>query len=314
MKYFLVLFLILLTFAHASAQTGVTANQIPRVAGTRVTLTPPPGFTPSQQFPGYAKESASASIIVTEMPAPYIEALAGFSDDAGMAKRGMKVLSRQDVTIDGRRGVLLYIKQTALQTEFLKWALFVGDATESLMVVAMFPKELQEDYSLPLKESLLTARWDQTGTVPFDEGLNFSVAEKGSLKFAKRMTNALMYSEHGAFPQKSVDAPLFIVASSLRKLDIPDIKAFSESRILSTASIKGIEIKESTAITIDGLRGHEIVANAKDDRTGEPMIVYQATLLDGEIYYVMQGLISSKNKTEHLETFRAMAKSFKRKK
>ena len=44
-----------------------------RVPGTKVYIVPPDGFRQAIQFPGYINEQKKASIMVTEMPAPFLE-------------------------------------------------------------------------------------------------------------------------------------------------------------------------------------------------------------------------------------------------
>ncbi len=307
--------LVLLSLSITVAQTdGLKDSAAVRVAGTRVSLLAPTGFVPSTQFPGYWKEADNSSIVISEVPGPYGELAAGFSDAAVLAQRGITLLNKQDVTIDGQPGLLVHVRQTAHGTDFLKWVLLTGDARESLMVVATFPKELMRTHSRALKESILGVRWERAKSVSFDEGLNFGVVEKGEFRFLKRLTNTLLYSTSDVFPNKSVADPVFIAGSSLSKITVADPKSFSEARILSTAGVTEVMVEESKAVTIDALSGHEVIASGKDRETGEPMIIFQTILFDGPIYYIMQGLVSTTRAPEHLTTFREMTKSFTRKK
>src|SRR5687767_7030540 len=75
------------------------------VVGTRISLTPPVGFVASSQFPGFEQASSGASIMVTEIAGPFSEVSAGFSSPSGAAKRGMIVVDKQAVTINGHEGV-----------------------------------------------------------------------------------------------------------------------------------------------------------------------------------------------------------------
>jgi len=283
-----------------------------RVMGTKVSLVPPPGFVPSERFPGYGLEEAGASILVTELPAPFAAATAAFTDPAALGKKSMKLLAREAVTINNRAGLLLHYQQTIAGTEFLKWLLALGDETETVLVTATFPKDVERKFSRPLRSSVLSARWDQTQSVAVEEGLSYSLGEKGTLRLAKRVGNTLLYTADAIFPSKSLDAPVFVVSPSFGGVRVGDPKAFAEARALKIDSVINIGVIEPQAVVIDGLRGYEIVTNGKDKKTGEPMTVYQIMLFEDDAYYLMQGLVSARRAPRHLDAFREMAHSFKR--
>ncbi len=77
------------------------------VPGTSVSLPPPAGFIPADRFPGFMKESTGSSIMVSEIPGPYAEVTAGFSDKRQMQARGMTLLDHSSVTVDRQRAMLL---------------------------------------------------------------------------------------------------------------------------------------------------------------------------------------------------------------
>lgn len=296
-------------FSHAQKPQAQGAS----IVGTKVSLKPPDGFTPSPQFPGYSHESLGSSIMVTELPAPFAEASAGFSNPSQLMKRGMTLLSKQEVKVNGRGGLLVQVKQNAFGTEYLKWLLLLGDEKETIMIVAMFPKELNDELSEKLKASVLTATWDRKKEISPTEGLNFTVNEKGDLKLAKRIANSLTFTKSGILPSKDVDDPLFIVAPSLSKMEIGNPEEFAKTRVLQTATIKDIEIEHLNKVTIDTLNGSEIVAKGEDKETGQPMVLYQVILFEEQGYFLMQGLISNRNRQPYVEVFREMARTFKRK-
>ncbi len=304
---------VLLTIA-CSSQTKELPKQDVLVVGTKVSLTPPDGFVVSSQFPGFEQESLGASIMVTEIGGPFPEVSAGFSSPSGAAKRGMIVVDKQAVTINGHSGVLLRIKQNASGIEFLKWLLVFGDEKESVMVTAAFPKQFEDTLSGKMKASILTAKWNKELNVPFTEGLNFVVVEKGDLKFAKRISNLLLYSKGGIFPSKSVDNPVFVVGSSFSRFAIDEREKFAEKRITQSDTVQDIQIEQSSGVIIDDLRGYELSAKGKDVKSGELMVVYQVLLFEEQTYYIIQGLVSEKEKQDYLATFKDMARSFKRKK
>ena len=290
------------------------AGQMVRVSGTKISLVPPAGFGPSTQFPGYWIEAAGASIMITEMPAPYAALKPTFTDGAALSKKAMKLLGQKPVTIGGVSGLLLHYEQAAYGTQFLKWMLALGDENEVVLITATFPKESEKKFSQALRQSVLSAKWNKSQSVAADKGLNFSVSEKGAFKLAKRISNALLYTDSPVFPNKSPDAPLFIVAPSFGRPSTGDQKASAEARVFQIAGVINIGVVDPQPVTIDGLSGYEIVTSGKDKETGRPVSVYQVMLFDDGAYYLMQGLVSAGQAAKYLDTFKEMARSFKRRK
>jgi hypothetical protein len=181
-----------------------------------------------------------------------------------------------------------------------------------VIITATFPKEFENELSEKLKASILTATWDREKNISPTEGLNFTVSEKGDLKLAKRFINMLAFTKGGIFPEKAIDNPFFTVGQSVSKFEIDDTEAFARSRILQTASITGIEIERSSNVTIDNLNGYEIVATGKDKQSDQTVMIYQTILFESQSYYIMVGLISSRQREAYLAAFKEMAGSFKR--
>jgi hypothetical protein len=313
MKLFITTSLCLLATVHCFSQSRTAPKQQIPVLGTRVSLTPPDGFISSSQFPGFWQESTNCSILVTEFPASFNEASSGLSNPSALSKRGMVLIEKQQVKVSGHAGILAQVMQNISGTEYLKWLLVLGDEKESVLITAAFPKGLERQLSEKMKVSVLTAKWDKEKNIAPTEGLNFSIAEIGELRIAKRMANMLLYSKNGVFPSKDIDDPFLVVGQSLATVDIGDPEEFAKRRVLKTAEVTDVEIESSNRVTIGTLDGYEIVAIAKDKESGGPMAIYQVMLFEQQGYFLIQGLVSSKNRQPFLKVFKEMARTFRRK-
>lgn len=314
-----IVWLLLFALCGFAQTSGVAPPQqqsppkLVRVEGTKVSLVPPPGFVPSKQFTGYELAATGASIIVLELSGPIAQVTAGFNDPAQLSRKAMQLLGRETVTLNGAPATLFHLAQTANGTEYLKWMLALGDANATVLVAANFPRQLEQQYSRVLRDSILSMRWDQSRKVVVDEGVPFSVEAQGGLKLAQqRLLNTLLYTVDGIVPAQSVEQPLFVAGMSISQQLILNPKEFSERRVFATESVVSIGVVDAQPVMIDGLSGYEIVTQGKDRATGQPVTLYQVTLFDETIYYVMQGLIGGRRATDYLGTFRAMARSFKR--
>jgi hypothetical protein len=314
MKIFSILPLMFCLSLIGVSQGVDSTTQVIAVPGTRVSLVPPTGFTPSAQFSGFSAESLASSIIVTEFPGPLSEVSSNLLNPSVLAKTGMALLNKQAVKVNHHEGLLLYVAQTALGTEYRKWLLVLGYENECVIIAAAFPKEHEDDLSERLKASILTAKWDRERMVPPTEGLNFTVTEQGEIRLVKRIANTLLYTKSGVFPSKGVDDPIFVVGQALSKLDVGDKEQFAKSRLSQTGTINNIEIVRLGQVSVDNLPGYEISAKGYDKESGSAMLLYQMVLYEDESYYIMQGLVSSQHGQKYLTVFEQMARSFRRKK
>jgi hypothetical protein len=284
-----------------------------KVPDTKVSLVPPASLKLTERFPGFSDDETNSSIIVTELPAPYSKFANEITKEA-FAKRGMNLLSRREVSLNGRPGILLHVRQEAQSVAFLKWIVVTGNEKATVMVAAAFPEEMKAQLSSAMEQSALSVQWDAEAKIDPLAGLNFSFNDDPSLKFAERISRAVILTKDGALPPKSTNGTIFIISSSLPEAMISDLGKFAEEQMMQIEQISGIAIKKKSDVTIDGLPGKEIVAEAKwKDLPDAPVVVYQVLLLDGEYHFIMQGFAPREEQEKYLAVFTRIAKSFRKK-
>ena len=284
-----------------------------KVPGTKVRLVPPTSLKPSERFPGFWDEETSTSIVITEMPVPYSEIANGFTKEA-LATKGMSLLSKKEISLNGRPGILLHVGQEARSIAFLKWMVITGNEKETVLVTATFPEEMKAQLSSAMEQSALSVQWDAEAKVDPLAGLNFSFNDDPSLRFARRISNGVMLTKDGALSGKRKNDPFFIIGPSISQVEISDIGRFAERQLMQTEKATGITIKKQSDVTIAGLSGREIVAEAQwNDLPDAPMIIYQVLLLDGKNYFIMQGFAPREEQEKYLAVFTRISQSFRKK-
>lgn len=276
-----------------------------------IKLIKPDGFEVAEKFDGFQQASTQSSVIVMTIPGPFVEVTKGFTPGE-LKSQGMKLRSKQNVSIDGNKGILINLHQAAYGTKFIKWVFAFGNETETKIITATFPQSKAAKLSTILKSVLLTAKNDVTSPTAGSD-VDFNISPSNKLKFTRSMNRAVMYTKDGEIPAKSPEDPLFIVAPSLSEATIVDKKEFANRRLAQTKSIKINSITSTNPITIDGFDGYEIVADAKDIASDTPITIYQVMLFDDSSYILIQGLVGTKVVNEYLPEFKAMAESFKKK-
>jgi hypothetical protein len=293
-------------------QVSPVVAQPVRVTGTSVALAPPPGFEPSSRFPGFERADLQSSVMVTEIPGPVAEVSRGMTS-AGLATRGMTLISSTTLPVDGRQALLLKVSQSAGGMTVHKWMIVSGDAKATVMIVGTFPKEREPQIGDAMKGSLLTARWAAAAGPPNHfEGLSFRVSPTTSLKIAGRMSNMVMLSESGQMGPQGPTAALFVVGTSLAPVDLSDLKAFAGARASQTKQLKNLRVSEERAMPIGNEGAYELVAEGTDIATGRLVTLYQVVLPDPQGYVLMQGMVASTRATSVVPEFRKAAQSFRR--
>jgi hypothetical protein len=272
----------------------------------------PDGLEKASSFDGFGHPEIQASVVAVRLAAPYSKAITGFNPEQ-LSARGWTLLSRLDVKVDDLPGILVHFEQPTVGQVFLKWSLVFGDEQRTTIVTATIPKANAEQLAARLKDAVLSTRLDRASDVDPGSDLPFTIVSSSKLKLTPLVSKTLAYTRDGVVPLKSPKDPLFIAASSLGEVVAGDKRQFAERAIRQAAQTKGLVLKSTEAITIDGLDGYESLAEATDAQSETPLVVYQAILFDGTSYIVMQGLVGRELRDQYLPEFKAMTRSLKRK-
>jgi hypothetical protein len=286
------------------------AAQPVRIPGTDVTLQPPAGFALAESFPGFQSAESRASIMVTQMPAPVAEIRKAMTGEM-LATRGIKLLSSKEETVGRREALLLQVAQSAAGVDCLKWMLVTGDPKETIMIVGTYPKSAGEEVGAAIKSALLSASLAAAGPGDPFEGLQFRIAPREGLKIAGRVSNMLMLTESGDTGPLGSGEPIYIVGSSIGPGG-GDLKTFAEARARKTEQIEDLQNLSGREITLDGLAAYELLADAKDVKSGIAVRLYQVIAQEGSGYYIVQGLVGADRAAELLPEFRRVTESFRR--
>ena len=277
-----------------------------RIPGTKVSIDSPQSFALSSRFAGMENVEKGASIMVTEIPAAVDHTTAGFTEE-NLEARGMQLLSSEDVMVGEQKGMLYGLKQQARGIMFEKWMVALGDARTSILVVATYPEAFSEELKSTMRTALLSASWDPGIVTGQFEGLSYRISETDELKIQHRMQNMLLLSAPGS--SRGPETPLIVVGSSFSQQQISNIEDFSRLRIDQTQKITDVSAIEGVDKTVDGRPAYELTARAKDKQSGTPVAVYQLIVVDGQTYYIAQGLVGESSREQYLPQFRAVAES-----
>jgi hypothetical protein len=306
-KLKLILLLILQIFLVGQVVFSQTEKLI-KVPGTKCSLIPPDGFVASATFGGFQNQETGSSIMVNELPFSYKILAASFTPE-DLKSRGMTLIKKQTIKFNGSEATLLDVTQEAYGTTYLKQILLFGDSNIAVVVNGIYPQSSKE-LETKIKDALLSTVYDSLQNDNPLEAVSFSIETKDSdFKLVKYLSGSLLYSVDGKIPSEK---PTIIVGISIAKVSAQNYKKYAEERLKQLPLGGEIAIKQSKEITIDNLKGYEIVANGKT-KDGKAELIYQVMLFanNGD-YYIFVGQ-TTENFDKYLESFKEIAKTFKHK-
>lgn len=278
------------------------------VRGTRVSIDAPPGFELAQDFAGFVNRAEPASIMVTEMPIPLDQLMAGFSAEA-ISSRGMTLMHRGAVVIDGRKAVLLSLRQHHGASPFLKWVACFGSDTGSVMLMATFPESLPATSGERLKAAILGAKWT-TGEKPVGvfQGLKFELQRSADIQPLQQIQGMVVLGRSGEFGTPGTTKPVMIAGA----LPGPTVTtanwaAASKGFVLQSNRLLNVVFQKEARVRIAGFDALEIEGTAQARQSGAPLVFYQAWIPHASGNLVIYGEVGVNDKAIYLPRFRGVA-------
>jgi hypothetical protein len=310
MKNTLQIKLLAFLFLLASAVFAQNPAGYIQPKGSAVSLKPPAEFVESSNFTGFANPRLAASIMIVSLDAKF-ENLSKVFTKENLAKKGINLLNQKKVSVDGRNDILYVATQTLHNVEFSKWILLFGEDDKTIQITASLPKRYEKQLGTVIENSLLSLKWDSKKTIEPTEGLNFSIKETDKLKISGGFSKFLSLTLNGEKVVKDVNNPLFIAGQSFSTVLIPNRKLYAEARAKKYDYLSDVEIIETKSVNIDGADGFATVFHGTDNKTGTKMFNYQVMLFQANIYFLLLGTVSLKNKDLYFDDFKKISESFK---
>jgi hypothetical protein len=299
--------LLLIAVAGASVAAQESYVDLP-FAG--VSLLKPEGFEAAKRFDGIENKSASIAIMAAQYPGAFPDNSKPFQANATLAN-GVKIESRTDQTIAGLSGCLVKASQDTATARFKKWILLFGDGATTQMVTANLALSA-DDTQMDSVKGLLLAVKPYSGEKPaIFADMPYEVTSK-TLKPTRRSQKSIVFTIDEVVPLKDQNNPLLFVGMSFVPNTVQDPKSLLESRIKQEPGGDKLTITTNAEITVDGLKGQEIVTQGKDAQQNV-RYGYWAVLIDGDDYYLFQGATGVKEAQSHIDQYAAIVRSFVRK-
>jgi hypothetical protein len=274
----MIVFLMALALTIAGTARAQTDPVFP--PGSRVGLVPPQGFVTGKAFKGFADVEKNAMILITELPASAYPALEERIADDQLQKQGITVESRETLTLPTGPAFLVAGRQEAGGIAFRRWVLFGSTPDLTAVVSAQVPESAQTTYPEAAIRAAL-ATFAVRAKAPAEElldSLPFTVGDLAGFRLVRVLPgNAALLTDGPNDGVEIAEQPLVLIsvgrgapASDPRERD-----RFARGVLAETPGVKELRLTRSEPLRIGGQQGHEILADAKDVKTGTDVVVAQ---------------------------------------
>ena len=285
------------------------ANAVP-VAGTPVNLTPPAGFVKAKDFAGFQNPGSSASIVVSDLSAPFSLLIKGYTEPKALKARHLKLLGKSKTRVDGHQALLLHLAESSKHIAFRKWLLAIDRGQVTTLVVATYPGSEAKTLERPLQKSLQGVSLQKVDPLA---GVAFTIVPQAPFQIARVIGQSVILTPHGQFPIQSRKTPIMVVGLEVagKGKMVKHRKAFAESRVKHTGSLKDIAIEHMRAVKVGKLSGYRILARGKSQDDSESLTLYQVILYASNGYGLIDGFMPAGREKQYLPVFERIAASFR---
>lgn len=283
-------------------------------AGSHVGMTPPGTMQPSTMVRGFEDRAASAVILVGEMPpAAYAEVEKGLTA-AALSKQGLQEDKREPFTLSSGNGILISGRQEADGKTIRKWLLLASLPKLTALIAVQAPDADQayNDASIRAALASITVR----DSVPVDELLNLVPVVFGELSGMRPIRvlppGAVLLTEGAKDTTEASEQPILAVSLGVGGPEKPsDRDNFARNLLGGMGELKEARIISRDVIKLGTLQTHEIQAEGKDAKSGEPMKLVQWVKFGNGGYIRLVGMARADSWRDAFPRFRSVRDGLK---
>lgn len=282
------------------AVASPVSAKVMQAPGSRVSMDLPEAFKPSHVFAGFMDIISSAAVVVLEMPPEaYGQVTAGFTAEA-LAKKGVMNVKRSKL---GRAGDYFFVTgQQKFRRGLLdKFILVLKDDRNTAVINFNVPQLSYEDASIKRADILAALKSAKLEAEAAPSRDLFKLTYTGPFELTGSPTGTSRTFALAGNKDPKDTRTLIVVAPSLNRLPIRDIKEFSEYALNNLATIKDREIITTRQHRIDGMAGYEIIAKGRRGNKQTDVVVRQLMLLPAAGGYFRMLAVIKAEDAERLE-------------
>jgi hypothetical protein len=292
------------------------ADQAVTVAGTRIALTPPPGFVPATKFVGLTSQAPGASFNVTEsLPGSYPKVRQSVTRSNELAQRGLSLIDVQFLTDFPYEHVLAQatLKQEGVTVDV--WLLAFRHAEIAGTVVATLARVPSPPATAAaMRAALSTVRVVAATAGGLTAQLPFAVDVPARFAFRNALAGRQLILKETPPPSEGAvgDVIASVTLVSRDPVKPPEREIFARQQLFGLSAVQVDAAEEPVPVTIGGLPGLEILGQGRS-ASGQPRRIYFVAVFAPKRAYTIVALGQPNRIQAALPDLRALARSFKTK-
>lgn len=299
----------LLIFAVIAAGGSAYAADVQYPTGSRIGIAPPAGFTSSPAFRGFADADSKAAILMLEMPKPAYAEISKLMTAEDLKRQGIILDKRENLTLKNGKATLITGYQDANGEKMRKWILVAEMADMTALVSALVPDAARKTISdADLRAALVSL--DVREQVPVEELLSllpFKIDDLASLRPFRVEPNTLFLTEGPKDSLEANDQPLLIISAAQGgPSENPQRDIFARNMFSSLPGYTNMQIVGTDLIRLGGFQTHQILAEAKNEKTGDPVKLVQWMRFGNGAFIRFLGVARSDSWAEAFPRFRTV--------
>jgi hypothetical protein len=247
--------------------------------GSRIGLAPPPGMSPSHSFQGFEDAANSVAVVIAALPREAHWDLRRSTSAEELKKRGITFEKREEQKLDAGEASLVIARQEVDKVKLRKWIFSVLAPDLIALVTVQVPDEaanLYPEAAIRTALSTVTLR----ATVPIEEHLGllpFRVGELAKFRIGGVIPGrAIMLTDAATDePGPDIDSHIVVAVAPGGPAQVADRDTFARDVFGSIPNLKDVHLNSAEPLRIGGQPGHQVMATAKDVRTGADVNVVQ---------------------------------------
>jgi hypothetical protein len=292
--------------------------------GSRIGLVPPVGMVTSDTFIGFSDANKDAAILIAALPAAAYSQIEKTMDPEALRKQGISLDKRESMQLNVGKGFLFIGRQVVDKARYRKWLLVAAASDLTALVTVQVPEQENAYSDRVVRAALATLA--VRPAVPQTEELSllpFAVGELAGFQIDGVLRGrALVLSDaHSEGPKDSAkdsaktppegspNARMLVAAMPGGPAEPDDRANFARMSFNEIAGVKDVHITMSEPLRMGGQPGYQTMAEAKDARNGNDVIVVQWLRFGSGGFLQMTGVARADHWTAVLARLRAIRDS-----
>ena len=275
--------------------------------GSRIGLVPPADMAPSDGIAGFRDPKTGGAIAPIEMPPEaYPSISASFADEA-LKAQGFTLKNRENLKIGTTDALIITGEQNQGGVNVPKSVLLAAEPGMTALVVAQSPPGASAADEAKLSDALRTVAFRAPLSMEQQlSALPFTLGDLAEFRPVRVMAgNSLLLTSGQSDAVQGAEQPILIIAQSVAPQPANDQReALARQLLTSNTFMNETVLERSQSFRQGGSEWHEIVAKAKDGRSGVPVIVQQTIRFMPGGYLRMVGIVKEDQRDVVMPRFR----------